>query len=266
VNVSEPLRVYEGAVFHERLKPVSHQLRYAVFSFLIDVDRLDEIAKTHRYFSRNKFNLFSFYDRDHGDGETDDIGHYVREQLRDFNLAAPAKIFLLCYPRMLGYVFNPLSVYYCYDHSGALTAILYEVRNTFGGRHSYLAPVEQSTHKIEHETNKRFHVSPFNEMNLQYHFKMRPPGQAIRLFIETCDGSGPVLNACFTGRAASLTDRKLLSLFWRYPLMTLKVIMGIHFEAIRLLAKGMRLKKGAPDPIEPVTLVESPITLGTRAA
>ena len=250
--------VYEGLVTHQRFKPVSHSLSFRVFSFLLDLDRLDALAANSRWFSRNRFNLFSFYDRDHGDRKGADIAGYIRATLREFDIEADGKIELLCYPRMLGYAFNPLSVYFCHDSAGKLTAILYEVRNTFGERHSYLFPIKSVDDLRSHETEKRLHVSPFNEMDLRYRFKIRPPADNISIVIDTNDDDGVVLNATFKGRRSKLSDRKLLGLWARCPLMTLKVIVGIHLEAIKLFAKGMRLRKGAPAPTYPVTFVGHP--------
>ncbi len=245
--------VYEGAVGHRRLKPKKHRLKYAVFSFLLDIDKLDETATRLKWFSRGKFNLFSFCDRDHGAGKPADISKYIRGVLSDAGYGDIGQILLLCYPRMLGYAFNPLSVYYCHDLRGRLAVMIYEVRNTFGGRHSYLIPVEHA--RIDQQADKVFHVSPFNDMELRYRFHLSAPGDAIRMFIQTSDADGPVLNASFAGRRSELTDAKLLSLFCRYPLMTVKVVLGIHWEALKLLAKGLRLKPGAPDPIYPVTIL-----------
>ncbi len=245
--------VYEGVVGHRRLKPKKHRLKYAVFSFLLDIDRIDEAAAQMRLFSRGRFNLFSFYDRDHGSGKPADIGAHIRGVLREAGYGDIGRILMLCYPRMLGYAFNPLTVYYCHDRCGRLAVMIYEVRNTFGGRHSYLIPVEGG--HIDQQADKVFHVSPFNDMDLRYRFLLTPPGEGLRVFIQTLDDKGPVLNAVFSGRREALSDRKLLSLFVRYPLMTLKVVAGIHFEAVKLLAKGMGLKPGAPDPEHAVTIL-----------
>ncbi len=247
--------VYEGAVTHRRFKPVTHRLKYNVFSFLLDLEGLDRFSSGLRFFSRNKFNLFSFLDRDFGGGGKEDVAVYIRNVLRDAGIDAGGRILLLCYPRMLGYAFNPLSVYYCYDGNDRLAAMIYEVRNTFGGKHSYLMPVKENAEQINQATAKLFHVSPFIDMNMRYHFSLSRPGDDISVFIQTADQEGPLLNAAFTGDGSQITDRKLISLFFRYPLMTFKVIFGIHWEAIKLLAKGLRLRPGAPTPKTPVTLV-----------
>lgn len=256
--------VYEGVVGHRRLKPKKHRLKYSVFSFLLDLDKLDATAARLKWFSRGQFNLFSFHDRDHGAGKPDDISDYIRGILSDAGHRDVGQILLLCYPRMLGYAFNPLSVYYCYDLRGRLAVMIYEVRNTFGGRHSYLIPVEGE--RVDQCADKVFHVSPFNELDLRYRFMITPPGEDVRVFIQTLDGDGPVLNAVFEGDSAELSDRKLLSLFFRYPLMTLKVVVGIHWEAVRLLAKGISLKPGAPDPAHPVTILRKTDTAAKDAA
>ena len=236
--------VYEGAVTHRRFKPVGHRLKYRVFSFLLDLDALDDAARSLRFFSRGRFNLFSFYDRDHGRGRPADIARYIRGALGEAGIEADGRILLLCYPRMLGYVFNPLSVYYCHDAEGRLTAMVYEVRNTFGDDHTYIIPVEADPETIDQTAEKAFHVSPFIDMDMRYHFQMSRPGDAVSMSIQTLDAEGPLLNANFSGEGAAVTDAKLLSLFFRYPLMTMKVIVGIHLEALKLVMKGMRLRGG----------------------
>lgn len=251
-----PAIVYEGAVTHRRFRPVQHRLKYKVFSFLLDLDALDDTARDLKLFSRNRFNLFSFYDRDHGRGRPGDIANYIRSALRDAGISADGRILLFCYPRILGYVFNPLSVYYCHTAEGKLAAIIYEVNNTFGGDHSYIIPVSQQDGDIHQRTNKEFHVSPFMDMDQRYHFQMARPGDSISVVINTSDDEGPMLYAGFSGQGVPISDRKLVSLFVRYPLMTLKVIAGIHWEAVRLLIKGLRTRHGET-PERAFTLVRS---------
>lgn len=247
--------LYLGRVTHRRLRPVSHRFAYRVFSLLVDVDRLDALARRLRWFSRGRFNLFSFHDRDYGDG-AGDVAEWVRAALREAGLPAGGRVLLLCYPRMLGYAFNPLAVYYCHDEGGRLGAIIYEVRNTFGGKHCYLIPVRGRGDIIRQDADKVFHVSPFMAMETRYRFRLSPPGDDIAVVIRQTDGEGPIFNAAFAGRRATLDDAALLRAFCAYPLMTLKVIAGIHFEALRLLLKGMRLRKGAPEPGRLVTAVD----------
>lgn len=245
--------LYHGYVTHRRLKPVGHAFAYRVFSMLIDIDRIDEIDAACRWFSRNRFNLFSFHDADHAFREQGSVSAGVRATLIAHGYRADGRILLLCYPRVLGYVFNPLSIFYCHDARGRLEAVLYEVRNTFGGRHSYLIPVEDDAGAIRQSTDKRLHVSPFMDMDHQYAFRLSRPGDKLSVFIHQTDRDGPIFNAGFAGRAEAMTDGALLKAFFRYPLMTLKVIVAIHFEAARLFMKGMRLKGRVADPAEPVS-------------
>jgi len=252
--------IYRGMVAHQRLRPVGHAFSYRVFSLLLDIDRIDETAARVKLFSRNRFNLFSFHDRDHGG---DDIAARIRAILKENGFSATGKILLLAYPRMLGYVFNPLSVYYCHDDKGALEAIIYEVRNTFGAMHSYLIGCNSGAPVIEQQADKALHVSPFMEMEQTYHFRLTPPGEALRLAIRQTDRNGAIFNASFTGKRAAITDASLVAAFFSYPLMTVKVIAAIHFEAARLFMKGLGLKKAPPAamaPAEPVSVIraESP--------
>jgi len=257
--MSEPAaRLYHGVVAHRRLRPVGHRFAYRVFAMLFDIDRIGEVAKGARWFSRNRFNLFSFHDRDHAFEKGALVSGSVRALLRAHGFRGDGRIELLCYPRLLGYVFNPLSVFYCRDAGGRLEAVLYEVRNTFGGRHSYLMPVEDGARIIRQRAAKAFHVSPFMDMDQTYDFRLAPPGDTLSVHIHQTDSQGPIFSASFAGRAEDATDSALLKAFFRYPLMTLKVIVAIHFEAARLFMKGLRLKGRVPDPAHAVSAAAAP--------
>jgi len=247
--------IYEGYVRHHRFKPKKHYLCYRVFSFLVDVDGLDDLSDRLKYFSRNRFNLFSFYDRDHGSGKPDDISRWVRRHLERANLPLDGRIEMLFCPRMFGYAFNPITVYYCYDGRNQLMAILYAVRNTFGERHGYLILVNKEGKLIHQYADKLLHVSPFVDMNMKYHFMLNRPCENLSLTVKVDDGEGHLLNANFSARAHPMEARTLKRLVWRYPFMTLKVVAGIHWEAIKLLAKGLRLRPGTPEPQHSVTIV-----------
>ena len=230
--------IYEGRVIHTRLRPRRHRLSYRVFSLYADLDRLAELSRTSRLFSLNRFNLFSLHTRDHGDGSETPLKEQVSKKLRELGMAdATAQVRLLCYPRILGYVFNPLSVFYCSDENGHLRAIIYEVHNTFGERHSYVLPVESDSGIIRQACRKALYVSPFIPMQAEYRFKMTRPGDKLLVGILQSDRDGDLLQASFSGKAAPFSDGALLRLFFQYPLMTLKVTAGIHWEALRLLMK-----------------------------
>jgi uncharacterized protein len=242
--------LYAGTVMHQRLRPRRHRLRYRVFSLLLDLDELDGVAARLRLFSRNRFNLFSFFDRDHGDGSSEPLRVQIERQLMATGIELNGgPIRLLTMPRVLGYVFNPLSVYFCYRRASGLAAIVYEVNNTFGERHNYLIPVSgDSTGTIHQECAKRFFVSPFLDMDIDYSFRVIPPGSRVGIAISGRDTHGPIIVASLFARRAPLSDTSLALAFVTYPLLTLKVIAGIHWEALRIWLKGVRLRDRAPAP------------------
>jgi hypothetical protein len=215
-----------------------------------------------RWFSHNRFNLFSLFDRDHGPGENRPLRPWIESHLAAAGLAPDGgPILLLCYPRILGYVFNPLSAFFCYRRDGRLSAMVYEVNNTFGERHSYVIPTGDGV-PYTHGCEKRFYVSPFNEPTGTYRFHVVPPGADVAIVIRHADAAGPVLDAWFRGRRVDLTDRGLAAAWVRYPLMTLKVMAGIHFEAFRLWRKGLRPVPRPRPPQEPVTIGDASLPLG----
>lgn len=227
--------IYVGHVVHQRHRPKKHSLRYRVFSLLIDLDELPKLDGL-RWFAHNKRALFSFRDADHGDGG--DLRRWASAKLGEQGLPEPGRIRLLCYPRILGYVFNPLTVWYCDDKNGAPLATIYEVHNTFHERHTYILPVAAA----KQEADKAFYVSPFIDMNCHYAFKLAEPDERILVAInETQDGE-PLLYAAFTGRKQEFSDANLRRLFFSHPLMTVKVVAAIHWEAVRLILKGIRIR------------------------
>ncbi len=249
--------LYAGQVMHHRMKPKRHRFIYRVTSMLVDLDELPTLAQRLKLFSLNRFNLFSFYERDHGDGSERPLIEQVRDTLSQKGLdLGQGRVELLCYPRLLGYVFNPLSVFYCYDDQDRLAAILYEVSNTFHQKHNYLIPVEgRDAGAIRQSCDKGFYVSPFISMNTRYHFRLQPPGKRVAVCIRQTDAEGPVLHATFTGQRRELNDRSLLSTFLSHPLMTLKVIAGIHWEALLIWRKKVPLQPRPAPPAECTTLV-----------
>lgn len=241
-----------GPVMHARMKPVVHRFSYEVFSLLLDLDRLDEADQASRLFAINRFNLVSFRESDHGPRDGSSLRQHVDRLLEPTGIdLAGGRVLLLCYPRILGFVFNPLSVYFVYGASGKLAAAIYEVRNTFGEHHTYVAPVapgEFGPAGLRQERVKQFYVSPFNDLAMSYRFRLRPPTDDVAVRILECDRDGPILAATFHGRRETLTTATLLAALRRYPLLTLKVVAGIHWEALRLWIKGMRLVPRPPPP------------------
>ena len=251
--------LYRGAVIHRRLRPKTHKLRYSIFNILFDIDELPRLNKELRLFSLNRFNLFSFYERDYGDGQTPLRSHVESILKQDGIDIAGGPIRLLCMPRILGFVFNPLSVYFCYRPSGTLDAILYEVSNTFGERHNYLVPIRGNTEQnspsvIEQSAEKHFHVSPFLPLNLRYRFRIAPPKETVSVSVHVHDEAGLLVAASLSASRRELTDGALSKTFVSYPLLTLKVVAGIHWEALKLWLKGIKIWTKPEPPRERVTL------------
>ncbi len=236
--------IYKGIVTHRRFKPKRHFFSYKTFSIFFDLDELKDLEKKVSIFSLNKFNLFSFYNKDHGDRDGSNLKSWVKNTLKKFNINFKiSKIRLLCFPRIFGYVFNPLSIFYCYNENAELKAILYEVKNTFNEQHTYVFPVEKNSKIITQNCNKRFYVSPFIEMETAYNFRLAEPKETLSIFIKQTDPEGILLSACQIGRKEDISTKQLLINFLRHPMMTVKIIMAIHFEALRLWGKGVKLVK-----------------------
>lgn len=253
-----PESVYAGTVMHQRLRPRRHRLQYRMFSLLLDLDGLDALQQRLRWLSVNRFNLFAFHERDHGDGRAHGLADWVRAQLQAAGRPAAASIRLLAMPRVLGYGFNPLSLHFCHGADGHLHSVLYEVHNTFGERHVYLEVVEDAQTgadaRLVQRCDKAFHVSPFLPLALAYRFRLQPPTAChgkFDLAIDVLERVEPstaaddrdrrVLVAHYAAQQRPLDDRTLLRLAATHPLLTLKVIAGIHWEALKLLLKGLRL-------------------------
>ena len=233
--------IYNGVVTHTRFKPVKHFLKYKTFSFYIALDEIKKLDNNNPIFSYNRFNIFSFYDKDHGDRDGKPLKVWVLDNLKKFNINENInKIKLLCYPRIFGYVFNPLSVFYCYEDN-LLKAVFYEVKNTFNEQHTYIFKVKDN--KIEQKCKKKFYVSPFMNMDTYYNFRLLNPNEKLSVSIKQTDKEDVVLTAVQTGIRKEFTFKQLIINFFRYPLMSIKIISAIHFEALLLWKKGAIYRK-----------------------
>lgn len=244
--------LYPGDVMHARLKPFGHRFVYSVFSLLVDIDRLAEMGSMTRLLRVNRRGLSSFHESDHVERDGETLRDFANRLLAGAGLAKPAaRILLLAYPRILGYVFNPISVYFCYDDAGTLISMIYAVRNTFGERHSYVAPIEPgdlSPAGVRQTRTKIFHVSPFIDMGARYHFHILPPGKVVRLRIHETEKGEPLLSATFAGQGCPLGTSQLATCLLKFPLMTWKIVAGIHWEALKLWLKGARFRSSPPAP------------------
>ncbi len=242
--------LYRGEVVHHRTRPRRHRLSYRVFWLMLDLDELETVDRDLRLFSRNRFNLLSFHDRDYGDGS----GRPLRAQMETYlarlgvDIGGGA-IRLVTMPRVLGYAFNPISVYYCHAADRRLAAMVYEVTSTFGVRHSYvlaIPPEDGAAGLIRQGCAKALYVSPFMDMDMAYAFHGATPDERLALTVNGSDDKGLLISATMTGRRAALTDGALLKAVLAIPLMTFKVVAAIHWEALKLFLKGVKLTRQPP--------------------
>ena len=262
--------LYVGEVVHQRSRTFDHRLRYRVWMVLADLDALDGLQSRLRLLGRGRFGLITLRATDHGDRSDRPLRAQVEGHLAEAGIdIAGGPIRLLTMPRILGYGFNPISVFFCHTPDGALAALLYEVTNTFHERHSYLVAVPSPSPPgggrapeavegagpalIRQTVDKQLFVSPFMDRDLTYDFTVRPPGEAVSVVVAVRRGETPILTASFAGQRRPLTDGQLLRAFLTHPLLTWKVTWGIHWEAAKMMFKGARYRhRGAP-PEEPVT-------------
>lgn len=245
--------LYQGFVLHKRLQPFRHRFVYRVFSLLIDLDELPQLTSHLRFFRHNRFGLLSLYDKDHGTRDGQPLRPWVESHLRKGGFDPTGwRIELMCYPRLWGFVFNPLSVYYAYDRQDQLKAILYEVKNTFGDQHGYLLPAD-GRNVVTHSCDKLLYVSPFIGMTARYHFKINRPGASALQHIQETDANGPLLIATYQAQRRELTDGAILRAIALHPLMTLKVVAAIHWEALFIWLKGGKYYRRPEPPADPVT-------------
>lgn len=244
--------IYTGTVLHARLRPSKHRLKYSVFNLLIHLDELQALDKGLRFLRINRWGLVSFYEKDHGDGRTSGLKTRIMELVEQAGKSADYNdITLLCYPRIFGYVFNPLSIYFCRNAQGETGVVIYEVGNTFGERHSYVIPVaEQNGGQIAQTCQKEFYVSPFVPMQCLYRFFIDLPAQTVRVLIKEDDEKGHFLSASFSGDRRDLTNGQLCKALITHPLMTLKVTLGIYWEALRIWRKRVPLHRHTPQQTE----------------
>ena len=249
--------LYAGSVFHRRFRPRGHSLKHSLFQLLLDLDELPALDCRLTLFSLDRFNLFSFRPADHGDGSGDLRGWVQAEAGKAGVDVSGGAIRMLTIPRILGHAFNPISVYFCHDRSGALAVLIYQVNNTFGERHSYVIAVDDPDAPVVRQAcEKRFHVSPFMDLDMTYHFAVQPPGAAVAVRVDASDADGPKIATAFTGRRRELTDGALLRAFVGQPLMTLKVVVGIAWGALRLWTKGIAYRPKPTPPSEATTVVD----------
>ena len=232
--------LYVGSVFHRRMIPRPHRFRYRLYWLLIDLDELPRLDAELGLFAHNRRGLFSLHDRDHGDGGATPLRGQAEALLaaNGVDLGGGA-IRLLCMPRTFGCAFNPLSVYFCHDKEGALAALIYQVHNTFGERHSYVLPAARAAGDVRQGCVKAFFVSPFLPMGLRYEFRVARPGEKLVVAIRASGRDGVALRAALSAERRELTDGALLRAGLAVPAIGIKTVAAIHWEAARLWLKGV---------------------------
>jgi DUF1365 family protein len=241
--------LFRGRTTHTRFGAVEHNLAYDIFQVLMDVDAIDATLANVSWMKHNRFGALAFYDRDHGDRSGAPLRPWVEARLAEANIDIDGgPIRLLTFPRVLGFVFNPISVFFTYAKNGNLAGVIYEVNNTFGETHSYVAPA--SNEAIEHHSaEKVLHVSPFFDVSGRYAFTLRAPSDTISLVIDKYKGEFRDHVAALKARRMPFTNAALAKAFFTIPLLTLKVVAAIHFEALKLFFKGARYHdKPTPPP------------------
>ncbi len=233
--------LYECSVMHHRLEPKEHHFRYRIFMFALDLDEIDAVAGRIRFFSRNRPNLYSFRDSDHlpfgRPTARENVITFLAQQGVQFPVSG--RITLITLPRVMGYIFNPVSFYFCHDEKGAPLCAVVQVGNTFGEMKPYLLRETDDQHSFRLITPKHFYVSPFSDLDLAFDFKLRVPGESLEIHIDDRAGERRVLLSALTGRRAPLTATKLAWFTLKYPLITLKVIGLIHWHAFLLWTKRL---------------------------
>lgn len=259
-----PGAAMNGITTHVRYEPFKRRFSYPLAQILVDIDCVADIARGCRLLGHNRFNLFSFHDRDHGDHSGAGLRPWVEARFVEAGVALDGgRIDLLCFPRVLGYVFNPLSVFFGYGPEGELRGVIYEVNNTFGETHSYVARLNAKA--ATHVARKRFHVSPFMGVEGDYRFTVQQPCETFKLVIENIAGGKRTHLATIAARRDVLNDGWILRTFARLPFSTLQVVFGIHWQALKLWLRGATYHRKPSPPVGPATFAEtSPSTSSVR--
>ncbi len=252
-NPSEPLRscVYECTILHHRLKPKEHRFSHPVFMMFLDLDELQFVTQRLRSFSWNRFNAYSFYDSDHLGGRPRELKDSLRAWLAPHGVTLPpdARIALLTFPRVFGYVFNPVSFYFCSNSMGKPLCAIAEVGNTFGEKKLFLVPISGADdNAFRVRVPKNFYVSPFSGLNTEFEFKLRHPEARLGASVDEWENGERSLLSALNGRRESLSDRRLAWFLFKYPLLTLKVLFLIHWHALLLWFKRVPFHRKADRP------------------
>jgi len=245
----------EAKLFHKRFFPAENAFTYTVYYLCFPLRQLADLA--NRIFSLNHFNLFSYYEKDHGKKDGSSNSEWIAEVLTRYDITqADGEVVLVTLPRLLGYVFNPVSFWFCLNKNGNVIAVLSEVNNTFGESHNYLVFHDDKRPILPDDTitgKKIFHVSPFMEVSGEYHYRFAYSERRIAIWIDYYDKGRKMLATSVIGKRVDFSPHSLLYYFFRYPLVTLKVIGLIHYQAIKIIAKHITYRKKPQPPKEGIS-------------
>jgi DUF1365 family protein len=232
--------LFVGSLRHRRFSPIAHAFTYPLFMALLDIDRIPELMRVSAVTSYNGWNWASFDDRDH----FGDPGRPLRDRLEAdaarHGIAVPAgRIFLLTNLRYLGYCFNPVSFFYCFDLADRLQVVLAEVNNTFGGSHNYWLRRDSASHTFRSSAAKSLYVSPFMPVDVEYTFAFTPPAESLVAHMETSQAGSVGFDATLSLERRPWNAAEIRRALVRYPAMTARVIAGIHWQALKLWWKGV---------------------------
>lgn len=242
--------LYYCTVMHHRLKPLKHRFMYKIFMFYLDLDELDMLAQRLRWFSRNQFNIFSFRDKDHIVRSFSTTKENIKDYLNQNGInLGNGKIFLLTHVRMVGYVFNPVSFYFCFDGQGKPLSTVAEVGNTFKELKPYfLGPETFTGDEFRQKVKKYFYVSPFIDLDTTFEFMLPVPEEQLKIRVNDYQGEEKIFISSLTGTRRPLTDGNLLRACFRFPLVTFQVITLIHYHALILLWKKLPFHNKTDNP------------------
>jgi len=245
--------IYEGTVTHIRWKPMQHRLQFRLFSLLVDLDELDQLTRIP-FFSYNRNNLVSFHDRDHGPRDGSNLRDWITTEMRHAGVEGSlGGIQILIIPRILGYQFNPLTVWFIDHEGGGLRWVLYEIHNTFGDAHSHLVEVgDDRVH--DHGFAKEMHVSPFFSVEGDYRVRIGSPAERFTMAIEYRTEDSRAMTASLRGDRLPLTSRELIGAVTRYPVLTFRIMAAIHWEAAKLWVKGAVFRRRPTPPVDAVSI------------
>jgi DUF1365 family protein len=227
--------LYECSVMHRRLSPKQHEFTYRIFLFYLDLDELSEVSSRIPFFSLNEPNVYALRNEDYFQFHSRGLRANLESFLETQGLTQkPSRIRLLTLPRFLGYTFNPISIFFCFDENERPLTSVVQVGNTFGELKPYLVPLDSAAQGFHIRVAKNYYVSPFSPPDLAFDFRFDEPGNRLRIAIDDFQGEEKVLLSTLAGPRVELTAVNLALLTFKYPLITLKVIFLIHWEALRL--------------------------------